>query len=76
MLSGIWIALAVFFIGGERAARMTFALIRKLPDPFRRRPVATQKAFRRLGTPNAPAALAARHAAELETEPGERSDGR
>jgi len=75
VLSGIWIALAIFFIGGERAARMTFALIRKLPDPFRRRPVATQKAFRRFGTPNAQAALA-RHTAELETEPDERRDER
>ena len=38
MLSGIWIALAVFFVGGERAARATFALLRKLPHPMRQRP--------------------------------------
>ena len=77
MLSGIWIALAVFFIGGERAARVTFALVRKLPDPFRRRPVAARppKAFRRFGKSDAQAALAAQDAAELETA-DERPDGR
>lgn len=42
MLSAIWIALAVIFIGGERAARVAFALSRKLPLRFRRRPVAAR----------------------------------
>lgn len=76
MLSGIWIALAVFFIGGERAARVTFALIRKLPDPFHRRPVAARplKAVRRFSTPNPRAAFTAQRAAEVKTEADERPE--
>ena len=42
LLSGLWIALAVIFVGGERAAHVALALLCKLPHPFRARPAAAQ----------------------------------
>jgi hypothetical protein len=42
VLSAIWIALAIIFIGGERVARLAVALFRKLSQLARPRPAAAR----------------------------------